>query len=89
MHQAITSRSGCRQGWWDGAIGRTLDHQEPSTVEQWTIVWRWVSVPGAAGLGHWLAVLSRRPWWVSMSDCWVPSPTGPQLIAHPGQRPRP
>lgn len=42
-------------------------------MEQWTIVWHWVSIPGAAGLGHWLAVLSRRPWWVSMSDCWSPT----------------
>lgn len=27
--------------------------------------------PGAAGLGRWLAVPSRRPWQLSVSDCWV------------------
>lgn len=49
MRQAIISRrSGCRQGWWDGAVGHTLDHQEPSEVEQQMTTWLCVSIPGAA-----------------------------------------
>ncbi|KAM9599239.1 uncharacterized protein ACIBXB_004560 [Morphnus guianensis] len=66
MHQAITSRSGCRQGWWDGAIGRTLDHQEPSAVEQWTIVWCWLleecwTVQRALGSCLALCTTAERP----------------------------
>lgn len=41
-------------------------------MEQQTTTWLCLSIPGAAGLGDWLAVpLAQSHWQLSMSNCWV------------------
>lgn len=79
MCQTITSRrGGCRQGGQDGVAGHVVDHLEPSEVQQQTndlalCEHPW-GCPGAVSLECWLAVASRRPWWLSMSGRWLFQP---------------